>query len=128
MLVTAKYIVILFGVFLIGVGLLMLLRPATARAYLRKAGSTNLINYAEITVRMIPAAALVIYSELSRYPAVFNLLGWFMIATSLVLYWVPRKLHHKYALWCSDFLTPVSVRLTSPFSIIFGCAIIYAVL
>ena len=71
MILIAKYIVIPFGVFLIGVGLLMLLSPTNARAYLRKAGSTNLINYSEITIRMIPAAGLVLYSELSKYPEIF---------------------------------------------------------
>ena len=128
MILIAKYIVILFGVFLIGVGLLMLLSPTNSREYLRKAGSTNLINYSEITVRMIPAAGLVLYSELSKYPEIFRVFGWFMIATSLVLYLVPRRIHHKYALWCADILTPTYIRLTLPFSILFGCAIIYSVL
>jgi hypothetical protein len=128
MILIAKYIVILFGVSLITVGVLMLLKPGKAREYLRKAGSTNLINYSEITIRMIPAAGLIIYSELSKYPEIFKLLGWFMIATSLVLYFVPRRLHHKYALWCADILKPTYTRLISPFSILFGYAIIYSVL
>lgn len=128
MTIIAKYIVILFGIFLIGVGFLMLLKPTKAREYIRKAGSTNFINYFEITIRMIPAAGLVIYSEFSKYPEIFNIFGWFMIATSLVLYFVPRRIHHKYALRCADILTPVYIRLSSPFSILFGCAIIYSVI
>ena len=128
MILIAKYIVILFGVFLIGVGVLMLLRPAKARENLRKAGSTNIINYSEITIRIIPAAGLVIYSEFSKFPEIFQVLGWFMIATSVVLYFVPRRIHHKYALWCANILIPKYVRVISPFSILFGCAIIYLVL
>lgn len=128
MILIAKYIVIFFGVFLIGVGVLMLLRPAKAREYLRKAGSTNIINYSEITIRIIPAAGLVIYSEFSKFPEIFQVLGWFMIATSVVLYFVPRRIHHKYALWCANILIPKYVRVISPFSILFGCAIIYLVL
>tara|TARA_R110000868_G_scaffold103289_1_gene284537 strand:- start:231 stop:551 length:321 start_codon:yes stop_codon:yes gene_type:complete len=106
----------------------MLFRPQKAREYLRKAGSNNLINYVEITIRMIPAAGLIIYSEFSKYPEIFKILGWFMIATSLILYLVPRRIHHRYALWCADILTPTYIRLTSPFSILFGSAIIYSVL
>lgn len=128
MILIAKYCVLLFGVFLIGVGVLMLFRPSKAREYLKKAGSTNVINYTEITIRMIPAAALVIYSEFTRYPEIFSLLGWFMIATSLVLYFVPRRIHHQYALWCAGILTPNFIRLISPFSVLFGGAIIYSVL
>lgn len=128
MTIIAKYIVILFGIFLIGVGLLMLLKPTKARAYLRMAGSTNLINYTEITIRMIPAAGLVLYSEFSRFPEILKYFGWFMIVTSLVLYFVPRRLHHRYALFSADLLSPGLIRITSPFSIIFGTGIIYSVL
>ena len=128
MTIIAKYIVILFGIFLIGVGLLMLLKPVKAREYLKKAGSTNLINYTEITIRMIPAAGLILYSEFSKFPEVFKYFGWFMIGTSVVLYFVPRKLHHRYALKCADYLIPQLIRMTSPFSVIFGIAIIYSVL
>jgi hypothetical protein len=116
---TALIIIVLFGIFLILVGVLMLFNPEKARGYLRKAGSTSLINYSEITVRMIPAAALVIYSDYSRFPEILNLLGWFMIVTSLVLYFVPRHLHHSYALMSADILTPNLIRIASPFSVLF---------
>ncbi len=127
MTIIAKCIVILFGIFLIGVGLLMLLKPEKAREYLKKAGSTNLINYTEITVRMIPAAALILYSEFSKFPEIFKYFGWFMIGTSVVLYFVPRRLHHKYALLCADLLNPNLIRIISPFSVLFGMAMIYSV-
>jgi uncharacterized membrane protein YfcA len=123
----AKYIVILFGIFLVGVGLLMLLKPEKAREYLRQAGSTNLINYSEITIRMIPAAGLILYSEFSKFPEIFKYFGWFMIGTSVVLYFVPRRLHHSYALMCADILRPQFIRVTSPFSMLFGFAIISSV-
>lgn len=128
MIITSRYIVILFGIFLIGVGFLMLFKPVKARAFLRMAGSTNLINYTEITIRMIPAAAMVFYAEYSAFPKVFTYLGWFMIATSLVLYIVPRRMHHNYALQSADILNPELIRVLSPFSILFGTAIIYAVI
>ena len=48
--IIAKLIVLLFGVFIILVGLLMLFNPKKARQILRKAGSTPLINYTEITI------------------------------------------------------------------------------
>lgn len=42
MLLFSKWMVVLFGVFFIFVGTLMLLRPIKARQILQKAGSTNL--------------------------------------------------------------------------------------
>ena len=123
----AKYIVVFFGLFLIGVGVLMLFNPSKAREYLRMAGSTNFINYAEITIRMIPAAGLVLYAEHSAFPEIFKYLGWFMIGTSVVLYFIPRKIHHAYALKSADILRPTFVRIISPVSILFGIGILYSV-
>lgn len=66
--IIAKYTIILFGLFFIFIGFLMFFNPKKARSILRKAGSTNLINYGEITIRMIPATALIIYANLSKFP------------------------------------------------------------
>ncbi len=127
MIALAKWTIVIFGIFLIGVGFLMLFAPLRARNVLRKAGSTNFINYAEITLRMIPAAAMVIYADFSRYPDFFWILGWFMLMTSLVLYVVPRRLHHGYALKWADIIKPLYFQLIAPFSFLFGAILIYAV-
>ena len=107
--------------------MLMLFKPKRARATLRKAGSTNFINYAEITIRMIPATALIIYADLSKFSEVFKVFGWFMLMTSLVLYFVPKHLHHNFSNKAADILKPFYFQLISPFSIIIGTIIIYSV-
>lgn len=127
-LLLAKWTIIAFGLFIVYVGFLMLLAPNSAIAILKKAASNNFINYTEITLRLIPAVSLVLYADLSGYPAFFYYFGWFMILTSIVLYFVPRRLHHQYALWNASLLTPMKVRLISPFSFLFGGFLIYAVL
>jgi hypothetical protein len=106
----------------------MLFRPEHARSILRKAGSTNLINYAEITLRMIPAAGLILSADSSKFPDIFSLVGWFMLGTSLVLYVVPRHLHHGFSLKAADILKPVYVRLISPCSFLIGAFLLYSVL
>ncbi|MDG1275803.1 MAG: hypothetical protein P8O16_00895 [Algoriphagus sp.] len=128
MIPIAQFIVILFGAFIFSVGILMLFNPEKALAILRKAGSTNLINYGEITIRLIPAIALVIYAPQSRFPDILKLFGGFMIATSLVLYFVPRRYHHAYLVKWAAILSPFQVRLIAPLAFLFGVAVIYAVL
>ena len=123
-----KLTIIAFGIFFICVGLLMLIKPKVARETLRKAGSTKLINYTEITLRMLPAIALILGSEYSKYPEIFKIFGWFMVFTSFVLYFVPRKLHHKFSNKAADILKPKYFQLIAPFSIIIGIIIIYAVI
>jgi uncharacterized membrane protein YfcA len=128
MVFIAKWIVLLFGLFLIAAGFLMLFAPEKARATLRKAGSTNFINYAELIIRMIPAVGLILYAQFSRYPLPFQVLGWFMLVTSIILCFIPRKMHHNYSMKSADILKPVYFRLISPFSFLFGSAIIYSVI
>tara|TARA_R110000796_G_scaffold67449_2_gene154632 strand:- start:59339 stop:59725 length:387 start_codon:yes stop_codon:yes gene_type:complete len=126
--IIAKLIVLLFGVFIILVGLLMLFNPKKARQILRKAGSTPLINYTEITIRIIPAVALILSSPISKFPFYLKLLGWFMLITSLILYLVPRRLHYTYSQKSADILKPICFQFIAPISLLFGSLIIYSVL
>ena len=100
----AKHIVLVLGFFFIAVGLLMLLNSSLARATLRKAGSTNGLNYTEITLRIIPAIGLILAVPLSKYPTILPIFGCFMLITSFVLYFVPRTLHHNFSNKCADVL------------------------
>lgn len=124
----AKWIVILFGVFFICIGVLMLIKPQKVREILRKAGSTNFINYAEITIRIIPAVGLILSADISKYPGIFRVFGWFMLLTSFVLYFVPIQLHNKFSVKAADVLKPVYFQLISPIAILIGTLLIYCVI
>lgn len=124
----AKWTLITFGVFFICVGGIMLIKPEIARQTLRKAGSTILINYGEITIRMIPATAFIIFANYSKYPEIFKTIGWFMLITSFILYLVPMKLHHKFSNKSADILKPQYFQLISPISIIIGIMLIKSVI
>jgi hypothetical protein len=128
MVTVAKYSVILFGLFIIYVGILMLFAPKKARETLRKMASTNLINYTEITLRMIPAIGLILYSDYSKYPIAFKVYGWLMLVTSIVLYLIPREWHHGFSLKSADILKPLYFQLLSPIAFLIGAALIYCVL
>jgi uncharacterized membrane protein YfcA len=123
----AQWIVLLFGVFFIFIGTIMLIKPKIARAILRKAASTNLINYTEITLRMIPAIGLILAADQAKVPNVFKTIGWFMLLTSILLYLVPRKLHHDFSNKAADILKPFYFQLIAPFSILIGIILIYCI-
>lgn len=121
----AKWIIIVFGGFFILMGFLMLFNPKLARMTLRKAGSTNFINYTETTLRLIPAIALISYADFSKFPKALQIFGWIMFITSLVLYLIPRKKHHRFSMKSADILKPLYFQLISPFAFLFGGLIIY---
>lgn len=125
LVIVAKWIVLLFGGFIFGVGFLMLFVPNKARAILKKAGSTHFINYAEITVRLIPATALILYAANAKIPFAFSVFGWIMVITSVILYSVPRKLHHSFSLKSAELLQPLYVQFLSPLAFLMGVLIIY---
>lgn len=60
---------------------------------------------------MLPAAALILAAAISKYPEVFRIFGWFMFSTSLLLYFVPREIHHKFSLKAAEFLKPFYFQL-----------------
>lgn len=124
----AKWITIFFGLFFICVGFVMLIQPLKVNAVLRKAGSTNFINYAEITIRIIPAIALIMSAQHSKFPNMLTLFGGFMLLTSLVLYFVPRALHHQFSIKAADILKPIYFQLIAPFAVLIGVLLIYSVL
>jgi uncharacterized membrane protein YfcA len=126
--VIARLIIIFFGLFFICVGILMLLNPIKANEILRKAGSTNFINYAEITIRIIPAVGLILSADNSKFPDIFKVFGWFMFLTSLVLYFVPRQLHHNFSVKAANILKPFYLQLISPVAFFIGTVLIYSVI
>ncbi len=122
----AQWLVILSGIWLIAVSIFMFASPQTATRCLSKAASTNFINYLELTLRGIWGLALVQYAELSGFPEVFRIFGWFMVVTTAVLFFIPRKWHARYAVWSVKLIAPY-MRIASPFSLAFGIFLIYAI-
>jgi len=124
----ATIIVAAGGFWLIAVSLFMLYRPFQALFALSKMASTNLINYTEITLRMITGIALVYVANSMDYTWFFNFFGWFLVISAAVLYAVPRQWHANYARYWAGKLTPLYVRALSPFSLVFGIFILKSLL
>ena len=126
--IIAKITVIGFGIFIICCGFLMLFAPKKANDYLRKFGSTNFINYTELLIRMLIGIAIILVADVSKNPFIFNIFGWFMVVTALILCCVPRRIHHSFSVNAAETLKPLYFQLISPFSFLFGAMVIYAVL
>lgn len=128
MVIIAKFIIFLFGLFLIGAGIVMFLKPRKAQNILNMAASNNTINYVEISLRMIPAMALIVYADSSKHPEILKLLGWFMLLTSVILFIIPRKWHYNYSQKWAGIIKPLYFQIISPFSMLFGALILYTII
>ncbi len=58
---------------------------------------------------------------------IFIIIIGFVMLISLILYVVPRKIHHKFSMKSADILEPFYFQLISPLAFLFGGLILYNV-
>ena len=123
----SKSIVFAFGLFLIYSGFLMLFNPERARAIIGKAGSTIVINYGELIIRLLLGISFVISAKSNAYELYFRVFGYFLIISAVILMLTPIKTHHKFSTKAAETLRPIYLRICAPFSIAFGILILMAI-
>ena len=106
----------------------MFFQPEIIRKTIRKAGSTKFINYVELLTRMLPGIAFILYSKYSNYMIIFNVIGYFIILSSIILLLIPRKIHNRFSVQCAEILKPNYFKIISPFSIIIGIILIVSII
>jgi len=116
------------GLWLICVGAFMVLLPDSSLRVLRLTASTRTVNNSEQGLRLLVGLALVLRSPVSKLPELFEIAGWFIIVSSLVLLVLPLRWHSAYAIWWADRFKPTTVRLIAPMSALAGIGLIYAAL
>jgi uncharacterized protein YjeT (DUF2065 family) len=124
----SKGIIFCFGLFLIYSGFLMFLNPEKARAIIGKAGSTFLINYGELIIRLLLGISFVISAEANAYEKYLTTFGYFLIISALILMLTPMKTHHKFSTKAAETLKPIYLRICAPFSVSFGILILIAII
>lgn len=90
-------IVALFGLFLIGLGGLCVVRRPAAERFLSGFASSAKTHFTEHLIRLVVGIGFVLHSPSMWYPTVFNVFGWILIVSSAVLLVLPWKWHREYA-------------------------------
>lgn len=128
MQIVALILVLLSSAWLVFVAWLMWKRPADCLRWLSLMATTWQINVTELGLRGLAGVALVLRSDSSKAPDLFELGGWFILVSSMVLLLVPRRWHAAYAVWWSKKFSAKNVRLVSPLSGLFGLTLAYLAL
>ena len=95
----ASVLVLLAGLYLIGLATIAFVSPQRAKVFLASMASSAFAHYLELSVRFVIGAAFVMYAPQMKLANVFLLLGWVIIATTIGLLAVPWRLHHRFASW-----------------------------
>jgi hypothetical protein len=99
MKVLSGILVVAFGVFLTGLSVLIAAKPRIAERFLRSFASSARAHYAEQSLRLVVGGALAIFAPSMWYPYLFQLLGWMIAVTAVVLLLLPWRLHHQFGRW-----------------------------
>ena len=129
----ALIVVIAAGLWLAGVGLLMALRPdycldLLARMTASLEASSWRLNLTEQGLRILVGAALVVRAPASKLPLAFEVAGWILAATSILILMLPMRWHAAYGRMLLQRLAPPTVRVLSPLPVLAGAGLIYAAL
>ena len=118
----SRLIVGAFGLFMIGVSLLILIQPKIALMALRKFASTYFIHFTELGLRALTGLGFIGIAPFTDYVTPLKIWGGFLIITAFIIMLVPRRWHHAYAVWWAGKLKPWHIRLCAPFSLSVGLA------
>jgi hypothetical protein len=127
----ALIIVIAAGLWLAGVGALMAFRPSYClelfeRMTANLEASNWRLNITEQGLRIAAGAALVMRAPASRLPMAFEVAGWILVASSVLILVVPVRWHGAYGRWWVGRIAPPAVRVLSPVPVLAGAGLIYA--
>ena len=123
------YAMMLFGLILIVVSSVMLLRPVYMLEKFRFliTGYTWRERLVESLLCLGFGSAFYLYGVRSAFPFTLQIVGYFLLAEGIIIAVTPLQWHRRFAWWALDLLADY-LRMSTLVVIPFGAFIIYAVL
>ena len=87
------------GLFLAGLGVAALLQPQLARNLLGGFAGSAFKHYVELAVRAVVGIAFITAAQRLPGPVLFQVAGWVLLATTVVLAALPWQQHRRFARW-----------------------------
>jgi hypothetical protein len=122
----AGAILVAFGLFLVGLTVVVFAKPAVAERFFMSFASSARTHYTEQIVRLLIGTSLIIRSGAMWQPKVFWLVGWGIVLSSLVLMLTPWQWHDRFG----EEVRPRLIRHMKLFAVAllaFGVLLIYGV-
>ncbi len=104
----AKSAVLAAGLYLAGLGMALLARPASASRFLMGHATSASLHYLELGVRIVVGLAFVRNAPAMLESGLFSVFGWVLVGTSAVLLMVPWHWHRRLA----EKSVPQALRFT----------------
>jgi len=121
------YIILLFGIFLIFAGAVLIVSPDYIINHFKKYGDSFSLHFFAVLIRVILGIVFLIVASGSKYPLILQIFGWLAISAALVLSLIGREKFKSLIKWTIK-ISPLFQRSMGFFAIILGCFFIYAVI
>ena len=117
-------VILFFCIFLIGLAIVIVIKPQRAEQFLSSYASSARAHYTEQIARFIVGIAIVVLAPSMWYSNLFNLFGWILIVTTIGLLLIPWTWHYKFGEWA----IPLALRYMKIYSLgsfVLGIFILY---
>ena len=122
-----QYLIVLFGVAIVAVGLVVLVRPSPFVDYLRRYSMTTSMQVLAVAVRIVLGLALILHADQSKFPLVLEIIGWLSLAAAVTVAVIPHAQFKRLVFWVldrfADYVWIGAIAATG-----FGLFLVYAVL
>jgi len=123
----ASAVVVLAGTYLLGLGAVALVSPSKAKAFLGGFAGSAFAHYLELCIRLVVGAAFLRCAPRMLFPGLFLVFGWVLVVTTVALFAVPWRLHHRFAQWAVPLATR-NLKLFAFNSFVGGIVVLVCVL
>lgn len=123
----AGIVVVLCGLWLVGLAVAVVVAPARTAAFLTAFASSARAHYTEQVLRLVGGAAFVVYAGEMRFPQAFRVFGWLVIGTAAILLAMPWRWHRRIGEW----VIPIATRHLKLFALgalALGAFVLFSVL
>lgn len=93
----ASILVLLTGLYLIGLAVVTFWAPARAMRFLAGLASSAVTHYLELGLRLVAGAAILLSAPQMLFSGFFVVAGWVLVATTAGLAVIPWQWHHRFA-------------------------------
>lgn len=124
----AKFVLIIFALWLLVAGVFGVVRPERARQAIGIFASNNMVHFSELLLRICVGLSFIAMAEQLPYGLMFEIFGGFMVASAVVLMFLPRRWHHGFAQYWAENLPLVIVRMGAAFALCAGCLFILLII
>jgi hypothetical protein len=124
--VLALTVVVLAGLYFIALAAASLFLPVRANRFLLGFADSAPKHYAEMFLRVVVGAALILHAPRMLHSGAFTIFGWLLLLTTACLLLVPWRWHHRFA----QHVVPLAIRhitLVGLVSLVLGGLILAAV-